>query len=801
MLMPIRARFFKPRLGSVGISSILSVSSSSTSFIDRHIDSFLCDRSSIATTTLEFLIKHHALIVTNGNSDNIFIASKLISSYASLGKPHVSFRVFDSVSRRDGFLWNSIIKAYFSNGDYSRAVGLFFSMRLSRESPDHFTVPMVVSSCAELLWEDIGNYVHGLVLKCGIFEGNTAIGSSFVHFYAKCGRLEAASLMFDEMPERDVVAWTAIISGHVQNDESEKGLEYLCEMHRNCTDAEKPNSRTLERGFQACANLGALTEGRCLHSLVAKNGLSSSQMVQSSFFSLYAKCGSPVEAYLSFHELGDRDMFSWTSVISSLARSGNMKGSFDLFWEMQTNGIQPDEIVISCLINELGNKMLVSQGKAFHGLIIRHCYPLDATVSNAFLSAYCKFELLSMAEKLFRGIPEGNKDAWNLMVKGYGKMKCDVKCVELFRQMQNLGIEADYTSLASVISSCSRIGAEHVGKSLHCYVVKSHLDRNISVVNSLIDLYGKTGDLTVAWRMFRETEKNIITWNTMIASYVHCDQSDKAIALFDRMISENLKPTSATLVTVLTACANLGSLETGQRIHMYITEGGYEVNLSLATALVGMYAKCGQLEKSRELFDSVRDKDAVCWNVMISGYGLHGHVESAIELFHRMEESKVEPNGLTYLALLSACKHSGFAEEGKYLFQKMHHHNLKPSLKHYACMVDLLARSGDFHDAEAMVMSMSISPDHVIWGNLLSICLTHNEFEMGIRMAQHAIESDPHNDGYHITLANMYSAAGNWELAERARKVMKELGVEKRAGHSSVSGAFPSSFSVSDSSG
>ncbi|KAJ4914078.1 Pentatricopeptide repeat-containing protein [Raphanus sativus] len=759
---------------------------SSSSYIDGHIRVILRDQIS----TLESLRKHNALIITGGNSDNIFVASKLIASYASFGKPNLSSKVFHSVRRRDVFLWNSIIKAHFSNGDYPKGLSFFFSMLLSGQSLDHFTAPMVVSACAELSWYDVGRFVHGLVSKHGGFERDCAVGASFVYFYSKCGRLEDACHVFDEMPERDVFAWTAVISGHVQNGESERGLEYLCKMHSvgSESDDEKMNARTLECGFQACVNLGALEEGRCLHGFAVKNGLASSK---SSIFSLYTKCGTSAEAYLSFRELGDDqgDVFSWTSVIASLARSGNVEGSFGMFWEMQRKGIQPDGVVVSCLINELGKMMLVAQGKALHGFVVRRCFSLDGTVCSSLLSMYCKFEFLSVAEKLFCRIceEEGNKEAWNTMVKGYGKMKCEVKCIELFRKILNLGVEIDSASLVSVISSCSHIGAGLLGKSLHCYAVKTSFDLTTSVVNSLIDLYGKMGDLTVAWRMFCEADKTtVVTWNAMIASYVHCERSDKAIALFDRMISENFKPSSVTLVTVLMACANTGSLERGQKIHRYITETEHEMNLSLTTALIDMYAKCGQLEKSRKLFNAADQKDAVCWNVMISGYGMHGDVESAIELFEHMEASVIEPTGPTFLALLSACTHAGLVEQGKGLFHKMEQYNVKPSLKHYSCLVDLLSRSGSLEEAEATVMSMPFSPDGAIWGTMLSSCMTHEEYEMGIRMAELAVGSDPQNDGYYIMLANMYSAAGKWEEAERAREVMKESGVGKKAGHSVV---------------
>ncbi|CAK9163262.1 unnamed protein product [Ilex paraguariensis] len=221
------------------------------------------------------------------------------------------------------------------------------------------------------------------------------------------------------------------------------------------------------------------------------------------------------------------------------------------------------------------------------------------------------------------------------------------------------------------------------------------------------------------------------------------------------------------MVIVLSACSQITSLEKGEQVHNYIKAGEFELSLPLATALVDLYAKCGQLRKAREIFDSPRQKDEICWNVMISGYGMHGDAKSAIEIFQQMEQSNVRPNELTFLAVLSACSHAGLVEEGKSMFSKMGDYFLRPSLKHYTCMVDLLSRSGNLQEAEALVLSMPIAADGGLWGALLGACKIHNDPEMGIRIAKHAIESEPENDGYYILISNLYSSTGRWEEAER----------------------------------
>lgn len=660
-------------------------------------------------------------------------------------------------------------------------------MRLSYTLPTLFTFPMVVASCAELLLLKNGMEVHGLVAKLGFINaGNSAVGSSFIYFYSMCGCMDDAGYVFVEMPMRDVVAWTALVIGYVRNDESEKGMERLCEMHKVGGDGERPNSRTLEGGFQACGNLGALLEGKCLHGLAVKTVTGCTNAVQSSVLSMYTKCGTSEEAYLSFCEVDHKDLISWTSIIGIYSRFGHISKCLALFWQMQVTGIYPDGIVISCLLSGFGNLTRVTEGKVFHAIIFRRNYIIDQMVSNALLSMYCRFGLFSIAEKLFDTVRDRDKEPWNIMVLEYSKVGLESKCLELFTEMQHLGIEFDSNSLASVISSCSRLGATYLGRSLHCYVVKCLMHENVSVANSLIDMYGKTGNSVLAWKIFSRTRKDPVTWNTMISSYTHSGHSSEALGLFDKMVSEGFKPNVTTLVTMLSACSHVASLEKGEQIHSYIMEGGFEFDISLSTALVDMYAKCGQLDKARNFFDAMEAKDVISWNVMISGYGMHGDAESALEIFEQMEQSNVKPNELTFLAVLSACTHAGLVDKGKCFFDRMGDYALSPNLKHYSCIVDLFGRSGNLHEAENLVLSMPIAPDGGIWGSLLSACKIHNNAEFGIRVAKHAIEADPGNEGYYVMIAELYISLGRWEEAENVRVKMKEIGVKTRAGWSTV---------------
>ncbi|XP_042064820.1 pentatricopeptide repeat-containing protein At4g39952, mitochondrial-like [Salvia splendens] len=759
-----------------------SIVDSLSSYLTKHIDSFLTTDYLDQKT----LLSAHAAIITTGNAHNKFIASKLIAYYASLKQSHNSTKVFDSLTFTDHFLWNSIIKAHFSNGDHVQAINFFSKMRFAGILPTQFTIPMVVSACAELQSLSIGMKFHGLISKLNLFDGNSAVGASFVYMYSKCGTMDYASLMFDETTVKDVVVWTALVIGHVQNGESEKGFHCLCEMHRTGGNSEKLNFRTLEGGFQACGNLCALVEGRCLHVLALKSGIVSSNVVQSAILSMYSKCGSVEDARMSFSEVVDKDLLSWTSVMGVFSRLGCIVECFDIFLRMQATGLHPDGMAISCLVSGFANSLRVSEGKALHSFIIRRNYMIDEKVHISLLSMYCKFGLVDLAEKIFIQCRDQVKDSWSLMVSSYEKVGLDKKCIMLFGQMQHQGIKPDISSLLSVISSCSRLGAICFARSIHCCMMKTMMLEKVTIVNSLINMYGKCSKLNEAERLLNHTSHDITTWNSLISSYIDNGNCLKAIALFDVMITRGLKPNKATLAVLLSACAQIASLEKGKKVHDYIIEAGFGCEVSVATSLVDMYAKCGQIDMAKEIFNSLSDRDIICWNVMIFCYGMHGYGKSAVEMFQRMKESDVRPNDLTFLAVLSACVHAGLVDEGKSIFHKMKEYSIAPTLKHYACMVDLYGRSGYLDEAEALVLSMPFTPDGGIWGSLLNSCKLHNNVAMGMKIANHAIEADPENDGYYILVSDFYGSMGMWEDVGQVRKKMKDRGVRKTVGWSAA---------------
>ncbi|CAN6248955.1 unnamed protein product [Urochloa humidicola] len=331
--------------------------------------------SSPSAPPLPELLRVHALAVTSGLSARPDLAAKLVSAYSSAGRPGLAALTFSATPRPDAFLWNSLVRAHHCAFDFAAALAAHRRMLASGARPSRFTAPLAASAAAELCALGVGASVHAYSVRCGLLDGDggsVAVASSLVYMYARCGVVSDAVKVFEEMPERDVVAWTAVVSGCVRNGECAEGLRYLVEMIRFAGDGEaRPNSRTLESGLEACGVLGELNSGRCLHGYVVKIGVGDSQLVTSALFSMYLKCHSIEDARILFLELPEKDVVSWTSLIGAYCRRGLIREAIELFQEMEESGLQPDEVLVSCLLAGLGNSGNVHGGKEFHAVITK----------------------------------------------------------------------------------------------------------------------------------------------------------------------------------------------------------------------------------------------------------------------------------------------------------------------------------------------------------------------------------------------------------------------------------------------
>ncbi|CAI0475986.1 unnamed protein product [Linum tenue] len=351
--------------------------------------------------------------------------------------------------------------------------------------------------------------------------------------------------------------------------------------------------------------------------------------------------------------------------------------------------------------------------------------------------------------------------------------------------MLNAGIAADSYTFSCILKCFAASGSVKNGEWLHGYLLKLDLAAcSCSVVNSLLSFYAKVGRVESARKLFDELpQRDVVSWNSMISGYVANGLLHDAIRLFHEMTSSGTKPDIFTLSAVLHACASSGSLESGKSVHNYITGQGLESNLFVCNALMDMYAKCGSMEDASLVFSQMPVKDIISWNTIIAGYGMHGFGKEAIRAFEEMRRDGIKPDGVSFISVLYACSHSGLVNEGWRFFNIMQKEcKIEPSLEHYACMVDLLSRSGKLQMAYEFIKGMPIKPDATIWGALLCGCRIHHDVKLAERVAEHVFELEPENARYYVLLANIYAEAEKWEEVKELRVKIGRRGLKKHPG-------------------
>jgi pentatricopeptide repeat protein len=324
------------------------------------------------------------------------------------------------------------------------------------------------------------------------------------------------------------------------------------------------------------------------------------------------------------------------------------------------------------------------------------------------------------------------------------------------------------------------------GVWIHAYMIKSGFESNISVVNTLLDVYAKCERIELARKVFdKMTERNVVSWTAIIAGYSQYGHANEALTHFYQMQEEDIEPEVITIASVLPACAHLAALQQGKCIHAYIIRRGIELDVPVCTALLTMYAKCGCIEVARQLFDKMAERDLVSWSAMITGYGMHGDGENALALFSQMQQIGMKPDNITFIGILSACSHAGLVDEGLRYFDCMSQdYSLTPGVEHYACMVDLMGRAGCLDEAHNLIKMMPIEPDDSVWGALLGACRIHSNIELGEFVSKRLLELEPKKVGNYVLLSNIYAAAGRWDDVMKVRSMLKDRGLKKIPGSS-----------------
>ncbi|XP_043709343.1 putative pentatricopeptide repeat-containing protein At3g18840 [Telopea speciosissima] len=617
---------------------------------------------------------------------------------------------------------------------------------------------------------------HACIIKSGLFPP-VFTSNQLIHLYSQNGLLVEARQLFDTLPERNVFTWNAIIYAYIKNqDLSEAQALFNFAPHKDSVTynsmisgyassngLETAHARqliyemqqkgiwidefTLTTMLNVTANLSVPSDGEQLHAYMIKTANDLNQFAVSSLIDMYSKCGCFEEACRVFHVCSVSNLVSKNAMVAACCREGRMEMALDLFWR----------------------------------------------------------------------VPEINDIvSWNTLIAGYVRNNYGEEALKLLVHMGENGIRWSEHTFTSVLSACSSLKSLKHGKEIHAWILKNGLSSNPFISSGIVDVYSKCdnihyaelahaafgeenafsitslivghssqGNMLEARRLFDSlAEKNPVVWTALFSGYLRIRQCEPVFELLREFLEkEKHVPDALILVSVICVCAIQAALDPGKQIHAYILRMHIEIEEKLSSALIDMYAKCGQIKYAKQNFQRVPGRDQVVYNAMIAGYAHHGFENDAIQLFEEMLEKDIRPDRITFIALLSACRHAGLVEAGEKYFGSMTKcYSLSPEIDHYSCMIDLYGRANKLDKAMTFMREIPIKLDAVIWGTFLNACRINGNIALAREAEEELLRIEEDNGARYVQLANAYAAEGNWSEMGRIRRKMRGREAKKLAG-------------------
>lgn len=667
----------------------------------------------------------HAIIIGSKCELDATIVTAVITMYGRCGSTTCACDMFKELPKRDVITWNSMITVYVKQGLSTDALQLYEEMIHEGIIPDEATFVSLLDACSNPTLLPEGKKLHD-DLKVRGFDSHILVGTSLMNMYSRCDSWQQARGVFDNMTKRDVVSWNVMIDCCAQHQQCTDALQLFKDMQ---SDGVFPNIVTFLNVVQACSDDTGVSDGNYIHDLIVINSLESDIVIATALVTMYGKCGCLGDAWKLFSMIRDKNMVSWNTMIAGYVHEGYMETALGLFEQMKLEGAVPNQVTFISLfsLHETGLASIIA--KRMHSCLRSIGLDQNVPIANALVSMYGKCCNVDNAWAVFEGIGEKDVVSWTAIMSVLLQQSRYNDCNFLFEQMQQQGIKPDKSSF--VIMSAAFADSQMVsdGKLLHAYAANEELDLNIDIANALINMYGKMCNL------------------------------DDALATFYRMHIRNKQ----TFVNMLVPCANLVAVSDGKRVHCLLVADSIPLERLVGNNLINLYGKCGCVHDAQWVFQRMDGRDEVSWSVMIITYAQHGQGKDALRLFDQMHHVKVLPNEVTFLGVLSACNHTGLAEDGCYhLVSMSRDYGLMPSEDHYNCIVDLLSRSGRLEEAEDIIFKMPWESRGVSWMTLLGACVCRADVVRGERAARNLFELDPKNPLPYVMLHNTFATA-DWQ--------------------------------------
>ncbi|MQL82412.1 hypothetical protein Taro_014887 [Colocasia esculenta] len=650
-------------------------------------------------------------------------------------------------------------------------------------SPTPATFSNFLSKCAGPGAFCHGTQIHAHLAKAGLlFPASSPFRSHLVGLYVRCGQPRLARRLFDELPNPDVVSWSALVSACTSNGLNAEALSAFRCMH---SSGARCNEFTFPSLFKACSGLFDFEAGLQIHGVVVVTGFESDVFVANSLMTFYAKFGLVSESQKLFDGVAGRNVISWNTILSSHVQNGLIDEAFVLFRDMVSGGTSPNEFTLSSMVNACTDSQDLRWGSVVHGYLSRLGYNSDAFTANALVDMYAKLGDLDCAEVAFGEITCPDVVSWNSFIAGCVLHGCYSWALDLFGAMKRSAAVPNMFTLSSMLTACAGTERLDAGQQIHSALTKMGCESDVFVGVGLIDMFSKCDCIGEARAFFDSMlEHDQITWNAMISGYAHSGNHEEAVSLFTKMRKEELSINRTTLSAVLKSAAGLQDGVLSGQVQTLAIRFGLLSDVHVINGLVDVYGKCGYVDDARRVFEECPSWDVVAFTSMISSYAQSGQAEEGLKLFLEALNKELKPDAFVYSSLFNACASLSAYEQGK----QIHAHATKSGflLDKFAgnSLVYMYARCGSIEDASSSFSEIQ-DRETVSWSAMIGGYAQHGHGKEALELFHQMLA-----DGVapnHVTLTSVLCACNHAGLVSEAKQyfdsMVEMFGVERTEEH------------------
>lgn len=530
-----------------------------------------------------------------------------------------------------------------------------------------------------------------------------------------------AHIFVTKLPHLNVLVWNCLIGAYVQQEQMIEALQVFKMMQEK---GVFPDKVTFVNALSACNSPLALTEGKCLNYIIVFVGCKIDVVLGTALTTMYSKCGSLEDTQRVFDSMKNCNVVSWTAMIGAYTRNQQFDHAFYLYEQMKQEGTLPNRVTFLGLLETCSCQKMLVNGKQLHTCIIKGV-EFDMHLVTALVHMYGKCGSLKDAQDLFQLLNQRDAALWNALIGASVRHKQNNEAIQSFYCMLNEGLIPNPATYATIVSACVH-NTLSTGKKMHAHIICNEFDNNIVVATALINMYGKNGSLDNAIFLFDNMkEQNVVTWNTIIAVYAEHQRAEDVLQSLENMQLKGFWANNVTYVNALKAYAGIEALPAGKRLHCCIAESGYDMDVVVATALAGMYCRCGKLRDGYRVFSDMTERNIISWNTMVSACGQHGCGMQGLTIYEQMQWEGVTPDQFTHTSMLSICANQlVLLSLGKYIHSCIMHSGCEPEIIVETSLLDMYGKCGSLQDACKVFDKMS-KQSVVPWNVMISNYAQH----------------------------------------------------------------------------